>query len=631
MPKRTARRRGPARQGGSPEWRTRMAALVIVLAGAVAYGNSLHGPFVFDDYPTIENNSTIRHLWPLSTVLATTRETPTPLAGRPLASLSFAFNYAFGGLHVEGYHAVNLVLHLLAALTLFGVLRRTTRGLAFLCALIWAVHPLNSEAVDYLTQRTESLAGLFWLLTLYAAIRAWETEDSRMWQILAVAACASGIATKESAVTAPLMVALYDRVFVCGSFREAVERRGRLYTALAACWLVFASLVWQAPFFHRDSFSAPGGGFGAHVSSWTYLVNQAPMIAQYLRLSFLPRALVLDYGAPGPLSVADVWRAELLALYLLALTIAALAPLPRIGFWGAWFFITLAPASSIVPIPTEVGAERRMYLPLVAVVVLAALAARAGLPHLARVMNRFTGGDGPAKAGNYRSLGVAGAAIVVIGLVIATWQRNIEYQSAVSIWQTVIDRRPNPRAHANFAAVLGDAGRIEEALAHLRTAAPEFVDARRLLGLELLVRGDNREAIAHLSEFARVAPDDPDILQVRKALAAAYVRVGDPGKAKQELEALTARAPEDASGHLDLGDVLLSLRDTGGAVAQYRECLRLQPDDIGILTRVERALASIDRADEAVETLLAAVRVNLARATELPRSPDRSTRRPGSG
>jgi tetratricopeptide (TPR) repeat protein len=597
-----------------------MAALVIVLAGAVAYGNSLHGPFIFDDYPSIENNSTIRQLWPLSTVLATTPATPDPIVARPIANLSFALNYAFGGLHVEGYHATNVALHLLAALTLFGVLRRTfavsipephaspsADVTAVVCALIWVVHPLNSEAVDYLAQRRESMAGLLWLLTLYAAIRAWSEKHTVRWQVLAVAACACGIATKESVVTAPIIVILYDRVFVCESFRNAFERRRRLYAALASCWFLFAALASYAPFFRRGSFYSPGGGFGAHVSSWTYLINQAPMIAQYLRLAILPRALVLDYGAPSPLTLVDIWPAALLVLTLLALTTGALTRLPRIGFWGAWCFITLAPASSVVPIPTEVGAERRMYLPLVAVIVLLVLASRAALRRLVSIS--------PSTNAVARTVGWACAATVVIGFIIATRQRNAEYQSAVSIWQTVIDRRPNPRAHGNLAAALGDVGRVAEALDHLRTAAPDFVDARRLLGLELLLQGDAREAIAHLSAFVRLAPDDPDILQVRKALAAAYIRVGDPGQAKLQLEAVTMRTPEDAAAHLDLGDVLLSLHDAGGAVAQYRECLRLRPDDIGTLTRVERALASVDRADEEVETLLAVVRANRARAS----------------
>ena len=598
-----------------------MAVTLLVSAGVIAYANSFHGPFIFDDYPSIETNATIRHLWPLTAVVLPSRETPTPLAGRPLANLTFAINYAVGGLNVAGYHVVNLAIHLLAGVTLLGVLRRTLGSTKFvppgkdsrppfynsvLCSLVWVVHPLNTEVVDYLTQRTEALAALFCLMTLYAAIRAWDTERPRPWQALAVAACACGIASKESALTAPLIVALYDRVFVCGSLREALARRGRLYLALAACWLLFAALVWHAPFFHAEAFYSPGGGFGARVSPWTYLLNQAPMIGRYLGLALLPRGLVLDYGAPGPVSLANVWPWGALLLILVTLTFIALGRLPQVGFWGAWFFLTLAPASSIVPIPTEVGAERRMYLPLVAVIVLVVLAAQALLRRLA--------GSSEQAGRPLQIAAVTCAVLTLIGFTVGTWRRNAEYQSAVSIWQTVVDRRPNPRAHANFAAVLGEAGRTEEALAHLRLAAPEFVDARRLLGLELLVRGEYRDAITYLSDFARAAPDDPDILQVRKALAAAYVRIGDLRGARTELEAVTTRAPEDASAHLDLGDLLLSQGDFAGAVGHYRECQRLEPLNVAVLVRIEKALAPLGGRGEPIELFLAEVRSSLARA-----------------
>jgi tetratricopeptide (TPR) repeat protein len=429
----------------------------------------------------------------------------------------------------------NVILHLLAGLILFGILRRICDlPTAFVCAVIWIVHPLNSEAVDYVAQRMESMAGLLWLFTLYAAIRAWSRKHSTRWQVLAVLACACGIATKELVVTAPLIVVLYDRVFVFESFRVAFKKRGRLYVALAGCWLVFAMLVPQAPFFRADSFYSPGNGFGARVSPWMYLLNQAPMILTYLLLSVLRRPLILDYGAPVAYSMLDVWPAALLVLTLLALTSIALVRLPRIGFWGAWFFITLAPASSLVPVPTEVGAERRMYLPLIAVIVLSVLAVKA-------MAGWFAGRTARARA-VARVAGVVCTAIVVTGLTAATRQRNSEYRSAVSIWQTVIERRPNPRAHVNFAAVLADAGRIDEALAHLRTASADFVDARRILGLQLLLRGDNQEAIEQLSEFARRAPDDPDIEQVRRALAAAYVRVGAPAQAQVQLDIVERRA-----------------------------------------------------------------------------------------
>ena len=140
-------------------------AAVIVLAGILSYSNSLSGPPLADDHPSLLENQHIRTLQP-SSVLFPERE--NPLAGRPLVNLSFAVNYAIGGLDVRGYHVWNLAVHLLCGLVAFGLVRRTldqpriadgvrrrSIDVAFAAALLWVVHPLNTEAVDYLTQRTD--------------------------------------------------------------------------------------------------------------------------------------------------------------------------------------------------------------------------------------------------------------------------------------------------------------------------------------------------------------------------------------------------------------------------------------------------------------------------------------------
>ena len=561
----------------------RLAALLIVVAGAVAYANSLSGPFIFDDRRTIEDNPSIRQIWPLTTVLNAKRQ--TPVAGRPLANLSFAVNYAIGGFHVEGYHLVNVTVHVLAALALFGVLRRTfalsgpavaaaADRLALVCALAWMLHPLNTEAVDYITQRTESMAGLFYLLTLYAAIRAWSEEGSRRWSrwpALAALASVCGMATKESMVTVPLMVMLYDRVFLCSSFADAFKRRGRLYAGLAAGWLLFAALATQTPFFSPV-------GFATHVSPWTYLVNQAPAIATYLRLSVWPLGLVMDYGVPQALSVVDVWPSAALVIGLMALTVAALVRVPKAGFWGAWFFITLAPASSVLPIPTEVAAERRMYLPLVAVVVVIVVVGWLLLQRLASASSRVTAGTNAGRGNRWAGPALATAVLAALGA--ATIQRNTEYRDGVAIWQTVLDRRPHPRAHLNLAAELRDAGRLDEAMAHLRTAAPDLPDARRALGFEFLAQGKVQEAIAQLTEFVRLQPNDPEIVATRETLGKVFLQAGDVNRAKEQFQMVTSIAPQYVMGHLYLADLLMTTRDYEGAGAQYRECLRLQPNNI---------------------------------------------------
>ena len=224
------------------------------MAGVAAYHNSFAGPCVFDDVPWIVENPSIRSLWPIGHLLAP--QSARDVGGRPVVSLTLAVNYALGGTDVWGYHAVNLAIHILAAWTLLGVTRRTLLSprlqerfgsaatpLALMVAILWTVHPLQTEAVTYLIQRTEALVGLLYLLTLYCVIRGATSSRATRWYSAAVAASLLGMATKELMATAPVIVLLYDRTFLAGSFREALRRRYGLYLALAATWGVVVATV----------------------------------------------------------------------------------------------------------------------------------------------------------------------------------------------------------------------------------------------------------------------------------------------------------------------------------------------------------------------------------------------------
>ena len=518
----------------------------------MAYSNSLHGPLIFDDYRSIIENVTVHDLtW--ATILHPQYQ--TPVAGRPLANLSLALNWAFSGTRPESYHVFNIAVHITAALLLYAVLRRipawppaddaATDRIALFCSLAWLLHPLNTDAVDYITQRTESMVGVFYLLAVYAAIRAWEDEAGWRWPLVARVAAWCGVATKEAMVTAPLVLLLWDRSFVTPSFKAAFERRGRVYLAVASAWIPFALLSRETPFFSA-------AGFETSVSRWTYLVNQAPLIVRYLRLSVWPIDLVLDYGMPRPLSLVDVWPSALLLTILAAGTLIALARMARLGFWGAWFFVTLAPASSLVPIPSEVGAERRMYLPLVAVIVLSVSAGR-------WLVARF-----PAPLGRtiHAMRGVL-ALVVLVALTTLTVWRNHEYRSGLAIWETVVARYPHARAHENLAVQLRDAGQNDEAIAHLRSAAPELPDAKHVLASALINRGDLAEGIAVLQESVGANPDDREIVSARK-------RAGSGA----QCSAVTLQG----ASHRPLDHRSLMLRGTVGARANL----------IGLLLQQER-------------------------------------------
>src|SRR5262245_40730503 len=185
--------------------------VLIVSAGLASYAATIDLPFVFDDHTAIIDNENIRQLWPLT--VAAGAPIQSAMAGRPVVALSLAVNYAVGELSPSVYHAWNLGLLILTGLVLFGIIRRTlalprlsgrfgksAASIALTCALLWVVHPLQTEVVDYVTQRTESTMGLFYLLTLYAAIRAMTVDSgsSLKWELVSIAACLFGMASKES-------------------------------------------------------------------------------------------------------------------------------------------------------------------------------------------------------------------------------------------------------------------------------------------------------------------------------------------------------------------------------------------------------------------------------------------------
>jgi hypothetical protein len=249
-----------------------LCGAVIAAAALAAYWGSFSGPFLYDDVDSVLRNVSIR-----SFAAAFRPPGGLTVSGRPVLNLSFALSYAISGSAPWSYHALNLAIHVGAALLLFGIVRRTialarpqvtsegSLWLAFGAALLWALHPLQTESVAYVVQRAESLMGFFYLATLYGFIRFAAGDGSSRWASVSVAACLLGMGTKEVMATAPLIVLLYDRTFLAKSFAEAWRRRRTLYLAYAACWIPLAFLVAGT--------SGRGGsaGFGSGVPWWAYL------------------------------------------------------------------------------------------------------------------------------------------------------------------------------------------------------------------------------------------------------------------------------------------------------------------------------------------------------------------------
>ncbi len=552
-------------------------ALLILMVGAVVYANSLRGVFTWDDISNIVSNPALRR----APTLARTLEDP-----RPVVFLTLVINYACSAGNPWSYHLVNAAAHVLAALALFGIVRRTLElpalagrcgaraaPLALTIALLWMVHPLQTESVTYVIQRAESFMGLFYLLALYCLIRGHGSPHPSRWYAGAVASGLLGVGCKEVIVTLPVVALAYDRLFLAGSWRESFRRRWGLYAGLAlCCGLVVCRFMWHA----SDATATVGFGMKG-VTPLRYALTQPGVILHYLRLSFWPWPLCLDYGWPLVGSVWDWLPALLVIGALLAVSVAGVAYGRRWAFLGLAFFCILAPTSSFVPIK-DAAVEHRMYLPLAAVIAGAVLAA-------AECWNRAWPPADKRRSG--RAL-VGAAILAVAGLGFLTVRRNAEYRDEAALWRQTVRCAPgNARAYGNLGAALVSREGFEDTLA------------------------GGEEALRALDQAIALQPD----------YAKAYVNRGNVhAAAKHYAEALRdynqalALQPDDAEAYYNRGNLHLDTQRCAEAIGDYNQAITLQPDYADAWYNRANAYASAGRLAEAVR--------DYSRAIELrPRDP----------
>jgi tetratricopeptide (TPR) repeat protein len=568
--------------------------VALAVAVLLAYANTWQAPFVFDDIVTISHNPAIRSVWPLSA--AFTPAAHTGVGGRPVAHLSFVLNYAAGGDAVAGYRGVNLAIHLLAGLALLGLVRRTllspslaartgvhANAVALAVAGLWLLHPLQTQSVTYVSQRTESLMALCYLGTLYCFARAVEAPDRSGWLAASVLIAFAGMGSKEVMVTAPVMVLLYDRTFVAGTFRAAWRARWRYYLGLASSWVLLAFLL--------RGLGGRGVGFSQAHEWWHYPFTACRAIVTYLGRALWPHPLVFDYGvdlgAPGALEFA----CAALVLGLVTLTVVALRRSPPLGFLGAWFLITLAPTTSIVPIPLQPIAENRVYLPLAAVSALVGWS-------LANSWGRV---------GRWAGLGVAGL------LGILTFDRNADYRSDIALWRDTVAKQPlSSRAHQNLGAALSsrrDPVLLPEAEHHFSEALrlrPDYPAALAAVGGVLARRGRLDEAIAHCRQAIQL---DPRTAEAYNNLGGALWEKRDLAGALEAYAAAVQVQPMYAEAYVNLANVLLLTGRTAEAVQASEAALRLIPDFSDARFSLGCGQAALGRRAEAEQTFQALLRL----------------------
>ncbi len=550
-----ARRRTPSRRPRPtlPSAAALGGALLVVAAGAAVYANSFAIPFLFDDFFAIVSNPKVRSLEPVSRFFTQSRGLP---------HLLDALNYHWGGEDVWGYHLVNVSVHLINALLVYGLALLTlrlpvhegrydsrARPLATAIALVFVLHPLQSQAVSYIVQRAESVAAMFYLaaVLIYAAGQSGRIRLRGVALAVVVLALGFlGIMSKETVASLPAALIVYHLCFLRRegdtTGDEAAGRgdwRLALLLLLPLAYGIYLTRHFLLPGFGDDPNQSswmfiPTAGMGIEgITPWTYLITQFGVIVWYLRLFVLPTHLTFDYGWPF---ASSFWSAEVLApLALLALLVAAAALAYRryrwITFAVAWTLVTLAPSSSIIPIK-DAAFEYRMYLPIVALAMLCVV----GVSDLSR---RAAGG----RSATADRAAVALIALWLIALGLGTVVRN----------QTLADELSLARDSAR--------------------KAPDFWRNQFGLGSALLEVDDTAGAT---SAFERAIELGPQQYTARIMLGDLYSRVGRLDEAEEVLLPATDAREESvsAAAYRQLGYVYKAKGYPDAAIGMFEEAVK---------------------------------------------------------
>ncbi|MBI4559528.1 MAG: hypothetical protein HY706_18220 [Candidatus Hydrogenedentes bacterium] len=453
-----------------------ISAFLVVIAGAIAYSNAFTIPFHSEDQRLIVENAPLHHPFSFPDAL-------NPQLPRPVTMLSFSLNWWLFPGSASAFHAVNLLVHLLNGVLLFLLCRRLfspgiSEPVAMLAGLVFVLHPVTTESVDYVVGRAGLLTTLFILLSLLFFLRATRDQESVTLPLLGLSLLAFALAwgSKETAVMLPLLVFLVEwlRSGFLGFFRR--WRVHTPYWGLLLVLLTAFALKTETP---REM----GYGLGLHER----LATQAVALLHYLRLTFLPIKLNVchDLAAPAGFSapVALLGLGVIGALLIVGLALLKVRTLA--GFAVLWYLAMLAPAFLFAPMDAAL-VERRLYPALAGFALV--------FPWLVHTLARTPG-----------PRAVAGIAVtaLVLGSGALTFARNYAWNDETSLWADAIEKSPNS-TRAQFELGRARLTVAETAAQNLRFAGNLDEATRANLRAEL--EGEFRQAEQHLRRSDELAP-----------------------------------------------------------------------------------------------------------------------------
>jgi len=509
-----------------------LTAAALAVMGAVAYWNSFEsghvkasGTWGRDDMPSArvqveKRQGVARELW----------KNHRLASERPLYQAGVAAQEMLSEVAPWACHLINVALHAVAGLLLFGVVWRSMDSatmpekvrlralpLAGAMAVLWLVHPVHTAAVTPAVPGAELWAGLVMLAALYLAIRGHASARRGWWYMGAVLACLLGAGIHAQTAAMPLVILLHDTIFNGTRYREAWREHWQLYAGLAGSWLVTGCLYVLA--------RGEGTNTGGTIPLWRWVLAQPEILVHYMRLSLFPRPLVFQYYWPVAESGWAQWRAVLGAGVVMGVALWAAVRRRWYGFVGLWF-IVLALAGSVAPLrPEQLCQEQRLYLPVAAVIVLLVVGINWVAEYGMQCWDNTLGWKLIPPAG------VVALCLVYTGLTI---ERNADYRSEAQLaWDSAQKQPGRWEAWWQAGELTRQAGELAKATScYARVVAlqPANVAARYQLGAVQARLGCYAAALSNLYAGAELAEDrTPFELQI----AETYLASGASNAARQ--------------------------------------------------------------------------------------------------
>lgn len=435
----------------------------------------------------------------------------------PLTTLSHMADCQIFGLKPAGHHLINVLLHNIAAVLLFLVLRAMTGTLwesAFVAA-IFAIHPMRVESVAWIAERKDVLSGVFFMLTLGAYLHYVRAPGRGRYVTMSIL-LACGLMSKATFVTVPVVLLLLDywplgRGKDFRAWQKLITEKIPLFvlSGLAA----FATVFWQTvtmPTLEQLSLLAR-------------LKNAAVSLVMYLCQTFWPSGLAVFY--PHPHDQLNIWLVIACAILLVAITVLAIFvrqkhPYVLVGWF--WFLVLVAPVTGILQAGLQGRADRFTYLPHIGITILVT----------------WTCADLTRDWRNRRMIVGSVAGFVIAALVVIAFHQTTYWRDSISLWRHALAVTPdNQIGHQNLAAALWTAGKVDEshkesraaAMAHARTTLKDFpydVATRNDLGIFLVQNGDVRGGIEQWEASLQIDPNDGNALNNLAWVLATYPEDG---------------------------------------------------------------------------------------------------------